>query len=138
MILKKPMLAMIFCMLLFSDAGASGVSFDPDCGPILKLDPPQSSLYVYCPNLADTSPTEILSVLDKVFRSVGGVSLDGEVLVIFVSDRTLFDSVDWPPIDLNAMHTTWGSALVGWYYTHSGELELWPNDSAKRRTLLLE
>ncbi len=85
------------------------------CGKVAEGYEDRDKMYVVCPNLSNLSNDDASQLVLNVMNQYKGPP--DEVIVYFVSSKKV---VGKPEAEINAME------LVGYYYTHSHQLIVWP------------
>jgi len=115
MIKLLAIIALLFSSQVYSSDG---------CDKIAKEFEQESYIYVICDDLAGIPLKEARTTIDTIFAQRKGPP--DETLVYFITSAEHIGQHQFP-----------AEVFVGWYYTHSNELTIWPEIPSKKQVYLL-
>ena len=95
------------------------------CNEVVSGYETQDEMYVVCKDLSHLTNNNASKLIINIFNQYKGPP--DEILVYFVASKK--------SVGLN---NPVGNELVGSYYTHSNELEIWPNSKTKKRVIKIK
>ena len=101
---------------------ASNIYASEKCSKVVSGFEAQDIMYVICKDLSFLSNNEASRLIINIFNQYKGPP--DEIRIYFVASSK---SVGISNIK--------GNELVGSYYTHSNELEIWPNSKSNKRVI---
>jgi len=104
---------------------ASNIYASEKCSKVVSGYEAQDIMYVICKDLSHLSNKKASELIINIFNQYKGPP--DEILVYFVASKSSVGKTN-PE----------GNELVGSYYTHSSELEIWPNSKNKKRVIKIK
>ena len=117
---KMKIIATLLFMVLTINAYAS-----EKCNTVVHGYEAQDIMYVVCKDLSHLTNKKASQLIISIFNQYKGPA--DEILVYFVASKGSVGKIN-PE----------GNELVGLYYTHSRELEIWPNSKNKKRVVKIK
>lgn len=99
-------------------------AFSNTCSEIAKYDEPNSEIYVVCPDLPIKSTPELIAIVHAIFTK--NTLQPDEYTIDFVTSKQFL-----------TQESLKKENHVGFYYTHNGELVIWPKNQETTRNVKL-